>query len=98
MAVGGQLPDQGADLAHALRVEAVGRLVDNEQLARLEQGSSETEALLHAQRVRLRLLAGGGREPHLFSAAATRFARVRGSAVGLAVSYRVRFWRPERKP
>ena len=59
-----QLPHQGADLAHALRVEAVRRLVQDEEPARLEQRRGEAEALLHAERVRLRLLARGGRQAH----------------------------------
>ena len=33
----GDLPDQGADLTGALRVEAVGRLVQDHQLARLSR-------------------------------------------------------------
>ncbi|GAA3057022.1 hypothetical protein GCM10020000_44460 [Streptomyces olivoverticillatus] len=63
-AVRGQLPHQGPDLAHALRVEAVGRLVQHEQLARPQQRRGQAEALLHAERVGTGLLARGAREAH----------------------------------
>ena len=43
-----------AHLAHAGRVEAVGRLVEDEQLRVLEQRRGDAEPLLHAQRVRRR--------------------------------------------
>src|SRR6266516_1257679 len=51
-AVGGDLPDEAADLTGALRVQAVGRLVQDDQLPRLEQAGRDRQALLHAQRVR----------------------------------------------
>ena len=47
----GQRADQAAHLAHALRVEAVGRLVEDQQLGVAEQRGGDAEALLHAERV-----------------------------------------------
>src|SRR5215472_12204909 len=50
-AVGGDLPDQPADLPGALRIQAVGRLVQDDELARLEQARGNGEPLLHAEGV-----------------------------------------------
>ena len=61
-AVVGERPDERAHLAGALRVEAVRGLVEHEQLAAHEQRVREPEPLLHAERVRVHLLAGGVRE------------------------------------
>ena len=61
-AVGREFPHEVADLAGALGVHAVRRLVENQQLARSEQGVRETQPLAHAERVRLVLLVGRGRE------------------------------------
>ena len=47
----GERGDQVPDLAGALRVEAVGRLVEDEQVARREQRGGDGEPLPHAQRV-----------------------------------------------
>ncbi len=46
-------PEQLAHRAHLLGVEAVGRLVEQEQLGPAEQHPREAEALAHALRVRL---------------------------------------------
>ena len=43
--------DQRAHLAHALRVEPVGGLVEDQQLGVAEQRGGDAEALLHAERV-----------------------------------------------
>jgi hypothetical protein len=50
-AVGGDLPDERAHLPGALWVQAVGRLVQDDQLPGLEQARRDGQALLHAQRV-----------------------------------------------
>ena len=47
--VGRDLADERADLAGALRVEAVGRLVQDDQVAGREQGGRDRQALLHAE-------------------------------------------------
>ena len=53
-AVAVQPEQQLADVADALRVEAVGRLVEHEQRWSSHQGGGEPEPLLHAERVGLR--------------------------------------------
>ena len=50
-----------ADLADAGRVEAVGRLVEDQQLGVLEQGGRDRQPLLHAERVGLVAVAGPAR-------------------------------------
>ncbi len=55
--------DQRAHLAGALRVEAVGRLVEDQQVARRQQrGRGERQPLAHAQRVGAVPLAGRGEQ------------------------------------
>ena len=49
----GELAHEVAHLADAARVEAVGGLVEDQQIGGLEQGGRDGEALLHAERVRL---------------------------------------------
>ena len=61
-AVGGDLPDQATDLAGALRVEAVGGLVQDDQLPRPEQAGRDGQPLLHAQRVGPVALLGRGEQ------------------------------------
>ena len=63
-AVGGQRPDQRAHLAGALRVEAVGRLVEDEQVAGCEQRRGDGEPLPHAERVGAVALPGRGQQAH----------------------------------
>src|SRR4029077_19554238 len=63
-AVGGDLPDQATDLAGALRVQAVGGLIQDDQLPGLEQAGRDGQALLHAQRVRPVALPGRAEQPH----------------------------------
>jgi hypothetical protein len=63
-AVGGELADEGAHLPGALRVEPVGRLVEDEQVAGPQQRGGKAEALLHAERVGAEPLARGRAEPH----------------------------------
>src|ERR1022692_72293 len=58
-AVGRDLLDQGPDLPGALRVEPVGRLIENHQVARSQQPGGDAEPLLHAQRVGPVSLVGG---------------------------------------
>ena len=55
-AIGRELSDQVADLAGSLGVHAVGRLVEDQQLTRSQQGNGESETLPHAEAVRPVLL------------------------------------------
>src|ERR1700722_2078791 len=48
-AVRGDLPDKPPHLAGALRVQAVGRLVQHDQLSRREQAGGDGQPLLHAE-------------------------------------------------
>ena len=57
-----ELADQAADLEDAGRVEAVHRLVEDQQLGVGEQAAGDAEALAHAERVRLDLVVGAGGE------------------------------------
>jgi hypothetical protein len=50
-ALGGDTPDQLQHLRHALRVDADGRLVQNQHVGVLDQGVGDAEALEHAARV-----------------------------------------------
>jgi hypothetical protein len=63
-ALRGHRGDQRAHLARTLRVEAVRRLVQYQQLARLEQGRGDGQALLHAERVTAVPLPCGSGQPH----------------------------------
>src|SRR5215469_13339501 len=48
-AAGGDLPDKPAHLPGALRIQAVRRLVQDDELTRLEQAGGNREPLLHAK-------------------------------------------------
>ncbi len=61
-AVVGERADERPHLARALRVEAVRRLVEHEELTSHEQRVREPEPLLHAERVGVHLLLRGVRE------------------------------------
>ena len=61
--VGGQVADQVPHLAGALRVEAVGRLVEHQQVARHQQGVGDGQPLPHAERVRPVALLRRGQQP-----------------------------------
>ena len=63
-AVVGEPHDQVADLGHTGRVQAIGRLVQQEQLGAGDQGHRDAEALFHAQRVLARAFAGCVGESH----------------------------------
>ena len=76
----GERGDQVPDLAGALRVEAVGRLVEHQQVAGPEQGRGDREPLAHAERVGAVALGRRGRRPTRSSAASIRAPVVRGSA------------------
>ena len=52
-ALGSQRAEEVPKPADALRIEAVGRLVENEHLRVAEQRGSESEALPHPERVAL---------------------------------------------
>ena len=62
-ALGGELADEVPHLAGALRVEAVGRLVEHQQVARHEQRVGDREPLAHAERVRAVALGRRGQQP-----------------------------------
>ena len=53
-----EVADQLADLPDAGRVEAVGRLVEDQQVGRLEQRRRDGEPLLHPERVGLEAVLG----------------------------------------
>ena len=60
-----QVQQQVAHLGDALRVEAVGRLVEDEQLRTAQQRTGQAEPLLHAERVGLDRPAADAGQPHL---------------------------------
>ena len=61
--LGREAAEQVAHLAHADRVEAVGRFVEHEQRRIAEQGGGDAEPLLHAERVLAEAVAGPIGEP-----------------------------------
>ena len=61
-ALGGERDEDVAQPAHALRVQAVGGLVEHEDLRVAEQRGAEREALAHAHRVALHAAVAGGRQ------------------------------------
>ena len=50
-AIGGNLADQPAHLPGPLRIQAVGWLIQDHQVARPQQAGSDCQPLLHAERV-----------------------------------------------
>ncbi len=82
----GQRGDQRPDLPRALGVEPVRRLVEDEQVARNEQGGGDREALAHAERVRAVALAGSSEQADPLEGgvdAGLRGARVREAVGGI---------------
>src|SRR5215212_210207 len=63
-ALPGELADECAHLAGALRIEAVRRLVEHEQVTRAQQGRGQPEPLAHAEGVVAVALARRRRQPH----------------------------------
>ena len=61
-ALGREFRDEFAHLARALRVEAVGRFVEDDQFGIVEERRRYAQPLLHAQRVRLEAPASGFEE------------------------------------
>ena len=61
----GQAADQAAQPVDALGVEAVGRLVEDQDLGVAEQGGGQPEALAHAEREAADPAAAGGGQPGL---------------------------------
>ena len=61
----GQAADQAAQPVDALGVEAVGRLVEDQDLGVAEQGGGQPEALAHAEREAPDPAAAGGGQPGL---------------------------------
>src|SRR3984957_965697 len=107
-AVGGDVPDEAAHLAGALRVQAVGGLVQDDQLAGLEQAGRDAQPLLHAQRVGAVTLPGRGQQPDPVQRGPDALlgrARVGGPVGGvdagqvlLAVQERVEGWAFHQRP
>src|SRR5215472_7755540 len=63
--ISGYLLNQRPDLAGALRVKAVGRLVEHHKLSRPQQAGGDAEPLLHAEGVGAVSLAGSGEQADL---------------------------------
>ena len=80
----GQVGDQRSHLAGALRVQAVGRFVEDQQLPRLQQSRSDAQPLPHAQRV-VAVALGGGRAADRPGRVRRRSATGAGRRVGRAV-------------
>ena len=62
----GEFGDEGADFAGALRVEAVGRLIEDDEFGVVEDSGGDAEPLLHAERVVLEAAVGGFDEVDAF--------------------------------
>ena len=62
-ALGREVPGESAHPEHALGVEPVDRLVEDEGRGVAEQGGRDAEALPHAEREPADALAGDGLEP-----------------------------------
>jgi hypothetical protein len=60
----GQAAQQVAQPADAFRVEAVGRLVEDQHCGVADQRRRDTQSLAHAQRIGLELPSAGRGEPH----------------------------------
>ena len=60
--LGGELPDERAELADAGGVEAVGRLIEDHEFGIVQDRCRDGEALAHAERVRARLVAAPRRQ------------------------------------
>ncbi len=95
-ALGGHRGHERADLAGALRVEAVGGLVEHEQVARAHQGAGDGEALAHAEGVRAVALARGREQPDPLEGRLDPGPGGAGRVVTSAASRRTRLSRPER--
>src|SRR6266851_3920556 len=79
--------DQGPDLTGPLRVQAVGRLVQDHQVPRPEQAGRDAEPLLHAEGVGAVPLVGGGEQADLIERMVDPRpcgAQVRGGIGGVA--------------
>ena len=89
-----EVADHRAELEHAGGIEAVGRLVEHEQLGVVEQGARHAEALAHAERVGLDLVARALAQldalEHRRDARARLAAVVRGPDVEIAAAAEVR--------
>ena len=68
----GEAAQQRPDPAHAVEVEAVDRLVEEQHLRVAEQRGGDAEPLPHAERVALDPSAGRLREAHLVETSSTR--------------------------
>jgi len=85
-ATGGEIGDERTHLAGALRVEAVGRLVEDEQLTWLQQRRRDAQPLPHAQRIVPEPFAGGRAEADPIQRAGDPLRagrRVRGAVRGV---------------
>ena len=92
-----ELADQVPHLAGALRIQAVGRLVQDEQVARLQQRGGDAQPLPHAERVvAVPLARRGGQPDPLQRGRRSAAARCAGRRVRSAASSRRRLARPDR--
>ena len=80
----GQGPDEVANLPGALWVEAVGRLVENEQLTWREQRSRDRQPLSHALGVCAVPLVSRCEQPHAVECAID--AHLGGARIGMTVN------------
>lgn len=90
--VGTELTDELADLHHTGRIEAVGRLIEKDELRIAEKGEGDTEPLFHTERVRGELAVGALAETTSFS---NRSMSAGDPRRPMAWKYR-RFARPDR--
>ena len=90
----GQFADEVADLTGALGIHAVGRLVEQQQLAGTQQSVGQPEPLTHAERVRLVPLVGRRRQPDTRQCLGHAGPAGRAAAVGPGGVVRMRFCRP----
>ena len=89
-----QVEQQLADVPDALRVEAVGRLVEHEQRWAAHQRGRQPQTLAHPEGVRLhRATVARGRAPPASSTSAMRRAGRRGARVDRRPRRRARGWR-----
>jgi hypothetical protein len=87
-ALGGERPQKVAQPAHSFRVEAVGGLVEDEELGITEQRGREAEALPHAKRIAAGPAVRGARQvdqrEHLVDAATWHSGRTSQDAQVIA--------------
>ena len=93
-AVGGQLADQVPDLAGALGVHPVRRLIEHEQQPGAQQRGRQAQPLAHPEAVRAIPLVGRRRQPDPFEGGADPRSTMRRWLSRSGGSSRSRFCRP----